>query len=52
MARVGPGQALVLVCRLRQGRIWADGAKHSLALTYGQRLVLDNHPEPLALVRP
>ena len=48
--RVPPGMALVLVSRLRQGRIWADGADHSLALTFGQRLVLDNHPEPLSLI--
>ncbi len=50
--RMPPGMALVLVCRLRQGRIWADGADHSLVLTYGQRLVLDNHPDPLSLIRP
>ena len=48
--RVGPGESLVLVSRLRQGRIWADGADHSLALTFGQRLVLDNHPQPLSLI--
>ena len=48
--QVKPGQALVLVSRLREGRIWADGADHSLALTFGQRLVLDNHPEPLSLI--
>jgi len=48
--RVKPGEALVLVSRLREGRIWADGADHSLALTFGQRLVLDNHPEPLSLI--
>lgn len=48
---VGPGQALVLINRLRRGMLWADGPHRALAVHYGQQVVLDNHPDPLRLVR-
>jgi NAD+ kinase len=48
---VSPGQALVLICRLRRGMIWADGAHRKHSLTYGSQVVLDLHPVPLHLIR-
>lgn len=47
---LGPGQALVLVSRLRTAMVWADGAHHRASLGYSQQLVVDEHPEPLLLV--
>jgi NAD+ kinase len=47
---VGPGQALVLINRLRRGMLWADGVHRSLSLSYAQQVVLDNHPAPLRLI--
>ena len=44
-------QALVLICRLRRGMIWADGAHRKHTLEYGVQVVLDRHPVPLQLVR-
>jgi len=48
---VPPGEALVLVCRLRRGMIWADGAHRRLSLSYGAQVLLDLHPALLRLVR-
>jgi NAD+ kinase len=49
---VSPGQALVLINRLRRGALWADGAHRRIALTYSQQAILDQHPAPLNLVLP
>jgi NAD+ kinase len=49
---VRPEQALVVVCRLRRGSVWADGVHRSRAVSYGQRIIFDRHPEPLRLVHP
>lgn len=48
---VGPGKALVLISRVRRGMIWVDGVGNRLAVSYGQQIVLDNHPMPLRLIR-
>jgi len=47
---VDPGDALVLINRLRRGMLWADGVHRSLSVSYAQQVVLDNHPVPLRLV--
>jgi NAD+ kinase len=49
---VPPGRALVLVSRIRQGALWADGAHRHVALDYSQQVILDQHPVPLQLVIP
>jgi NAD+ kinase len=49
---VRPGQTLVLITRMRQGMLWADGAHRRVALGYSQQLQLDRHPLDLLLVRP
>jgi len=49
---VPPGQTLVLVTRMRQGMLWADGAHRRLALGYSQQVLIDRHPSDLQLVRP
>ena len=57
-ARVSPrgkvhaGEVLVLISRMRQGTLWADGAHRQLALDYSQQVLLDGHPHDLLLVRP
>jgi NAD+ kinase len=48
---VNQEQALVLICRMRRGMIWADGAHRKRSLDYGVQVVLDRHPVPLRLVR-
>lgn len=47
---VNSNHALVLINRLRRGMLWADGVHHTLSVTYGQQVILDNHPSPLRLV--
>jgi NAD+ kinase len=49
---VSPGKALVLVSRIRQGALWADGAHRRVSLDYSQQVILDQHPIPLQLVVP
>jgi len=49
--RVRPGEALLLVPRVRQSAVWADGPHRSLALKYCQQVVNDRHPRDLLLVR-
>jgi NAD+ kinase len=48
---VPPGRALVLVCRMRQGMLWADGQYRRQAVSYSQPVVLDRHPQDLLIVR-
>ncbi len=43
-------QALVLVSRMRRGRIWSDGAHHTQGVRYSQQLIIDQHPAPLRLI--
>jgi hypothetical protein len=40
----------VVINRVRQGMLWADGPHRALPLSYGQQIVLDAHPHPLRLV--
>jgi NAD+ kinase len=48
---VEPEQTLVLVSRMRQGHLWADGPHRSMALEYSQQVMIDRHPIDLSLVR-
>lgn len=47
---VGDGALLVAVSRMRRARLWADGPHRSVALRYGQTVVLDGGAPPLLLV--
>ncbi|MCC6751609.1 MAG: NAD(+)/NADH kinase [Deltaproteobacteria bacterium] len=49
-ASFGPKEALVVVCHVRRGMIWADGAHRRHVVPYGQTLVIDSHPSSLELV--
>ncbi len=49
--RVPPGQALVLITRMRRGMLWADGAHRQLPLKYSQQVLIDRHPCDLLLIR-
>jgi len=43
--------ALAIVSRVRRGMIWADGPHRRMSVAYGQRVVVDAHPQPLRLIR-
>jgi NAD+ kinase len=48
---IAPGQAMVLVSRIRSAVLWSDGVHRALNVGYGQQVVLDHHPHPLLLIR-
>jgi len=43
-------EALILVNRMRRGMIWADGIHRCTALSYGQAVCVDRHPQNLRLI--
>ncbi|MBK8480894.1 MAG: NAD(+)/NADH kinase [Proteobacteria bacterium] len=47
---VEPDAALVAASRMRRARLWADGPHRSVALRYGQTVVVDGGAPPLLLV--
>jgi hypothetical protein len=47
---VKPGEALVIISRVRRGMLWADGPYRRQAIAYGQTIICDQHPSPLYLV--
>jgi hypothetical protein len=42
---------VVLVSRVRTAMVWADGPHRRASVRYSQQVVIDEHPQPLYLVR-
>jgi NAD+ kinase len=49
---IAPGQALVVINRMRLARLWGDGPHRKVTVNYGQKIVIDRHPVPLRLICP